>query len=110
MSATRPDWDHDSNVETVTQKRTELKRPQRYRVLLHNDDYTSMEFVTAVLMHVFHHNAANASAIMLSVHRTGIGVAGIYTHEIATEKVSRTMRLAEEAGHPLQCTMEPVEL
>ena len=76
-------------------------------MLFHNDDFTTMEFVVAVLQQVFHHSDATAAAIMLNVHRTGIGVAGIYTHEIAETKVAQTMALAEKAEFPLQVTLEP---
>jgi ATP-dependent Clp protease adaptor protein ClpS len=93
----------------ATEERTErkLKRPRLYKVLFHNDDYTTMEFVVAVLQHVFHHSETSATAIMLNVHRTGIGVAGIYTYEIAETKVAQTMDLAQQAEFPLQLSIEP---
>jgi ATP-dependent Clp protease adaptor protein ClpS len=92
-------------VETKTDKK--LQKPRLYKVLLLNDDFTTMEFVVALLIHVFHHGESNAQAIMLAIHRTGSGVAGIYTKEIAETKVAQVMELAEKAEFPLQCTMEP---
>ena len=99
----------EDDTGVVTEKKTEQKlaRPRLYRVLLHNDDYTTMEFVVALLIHVFHHNETTAQAIMLNIHRTGAGIAGIYTKEIAETKVAQVMELAEKAEYPLQCTMEP---
>jgi ATP-dependent Clp protease adaptor protein ClpS len=95
----------------VTERKTEKKlaKPRLYKVILHNDDFTTMEFVVALLIHVFHHNESSAQAIMLHIHKTGMGVAGIYTREIAETKVAQTMELAEKAEFPLQCTMEPEE-
>ncbi len=106
----RPDRD-DGGVAVVPVEKTQQKlaRPRLYRVLLHNDDYTTMEFVVALLVHVFHHGEASAQAIMLNIHRTGFGIAGVYTYEIAETKVTHTMELAKEAEYPLQCTMEPDE-
>lgn len=77
-----------------------------YRVLLHNDDYTTMEFVVEILMVVFNKSVESATEIMLNVHRKGIGVCGVYTHEIAETKVETVSRLAQENGFPLKCTME----
>jgi ATP-dependent Clp protease adaptor protein ClpS len=92
-------------VEEHTERK--LKRPRLYKVVFHNDDYTTMEFVVAVLEQVFHHSEASATAIMLSIHRTGTGVAGVYTYEIAETKLAQTMDLARQAEHPLQVTLEP---
>ncbi len=86
----------------------ELREPRMYKVLLHNDDYTSMDFVVHVLMRVFRKSAEQATQIMLSVHESGIGLCGIYTHEIAETKVTRTRHMAREAGFPLRCTLEEV--
>ena len=84
-----------------------LKRPRKHKVIMHNDDYTPMEFVTQVLEQIFHHSPASATRIMLSIHNSGIGVAGVYSHEIAEAKSSRTIRIAREAGFPLMVTTEP---
>jgi ATP-dependent Clp protease adaptor protein ClpS len=90
--------------EVLTRTRTE--KPPRYKVLIFNDDYTSMEFVVFILTNVFRHTAASATRLMLQIHRSGLGVAGVYTKEIAEARVEQTLGLAREAGHPLQCTME----
>lgn len=82
------------------------KKPKRYKVIIHNDDYTSMEFVVFILKSVFRHSAPSATRLMLAIHKTGIGIAGVYTSEIAETRVEQTLRLAQEHGHPLQCTME----
>ena len=76
---------------------------------MHNDHYTTMEFVVAVLMAVFGRNEADATAIMLHVHERGMGVAGVYTREVAEAKVEEVMRAAERAEFPLLCTCEPEE-
>lgn len=85
----------------------ETRRPSLYRVLLHNDDYTTQEFVEWALITVFNHDPEVAHRIMLHVHMHGIGVAGIYPHEIAETKADKTMTLAREAEYPLLVTIEP---
>ena len=104
---------HEQEEEggVATQKRTERKlaRPKMYRVLLHNDDFTTMEFVVALLMHVFHHDESSANAIMMHIHQKGMGVAGVYTYEVAETKVAQVKELAEKAEFPLLCTFEPDE-
>jgi ATP-dependent Clp protease adaptor protein ClpS len=94
--------------EVVTRTRTEkkLKRPPLYKVLLHNDDYTTMEFVVHVLQAIFNHEEAQAQQIMLHVHRKGIGVAGVYTHEVAETKVEQVHELARAHEYPLRCSVE----
>lgn len=87
--------------------RERVEKPKKYKVLLLNDDYTTMEFVVFVLQKVFHHSQAGATRIMLHIHNSGVGVAGIYTREVAETRVAQVEHLAREAGHPLQCTMEP---
>lgn len=88
-------------------EQTKVEQPKRYKVLIHNDDYTSMEFVVHILTTVFRHSAASATRLMLQIHRSGLGVAGVYSKEIAETRVEQTLSQAREAGHPLQCTMEP---
>lgn len=92
--------------EVVTKSERKLKPPPLYRVLLHNDDYTTMEFVVQVLESVFHRSHAEATEIMLHIHRNGIGVAGTYTYEIAETKVAVVEALARRHEFPLKCTME----
>jgi ATP-dependent Clp protease adaptor protein ClpS len=89
-----------------TQTERKLKKPRLYKVLLHNDDYTTMEFVVWVLQSVFHHPEEKAVRIMLHVHQNGIGVAGTYPREVAETHVSEVEGLAREHEFPLRCTME----
>jgi ATP-dependent Clp protease adaptor protein ClpS len=96
-------------TEVERKQKTKLQRPKLYKVLLLNDDYTTMEFVVALLIHVFHHDEGSAQAIMLHIHQNGVGVAGVYTYEVAETKVAMVMELAEKAEFPLQCTMEPAD-
>ena len=84
----------------------DVREPSMYRVLLHNDDYTSMEFVVEVLMYVFHKSWEESTQIMLKVHKEGIGVCGVYPYEVAETKVEMVEALARENGFPLKCTME----
>ena len=96
------------NIEEELDTRLALDAPKQYKVLLHNDDYTSMEFVIEVLMHVFHKSLANSEKIMLEIHQAGRGVCGIFTHEIAETKVHQVKQLAKTNGFPLLATMEEV--
>jgi ATP-dependent Clp protease adaptor protein ClpS len=100
------DRDRDVGVVTKKQPARTVERPKRYKVLLHNDDYTTMEFVVWVLQSVFHHDEASAMQIMLHVHRTGIGVAGVYSREVAEARVSQVEALARQHEFPLRCSME----
>jgi ATP-dependent Clp protease adaptor protein ClpS len=102
-----PDADRREGVLTESRPDTRLEQPRLWRVLLHNDDYTTQEFVVWVLETVFHKPPAEALAIMLLVHQSGLGLAGIYTHEVAESKVQATKRLAEQHEYPLLVTMEP---
>lgn len=90
----------------ITQTRPQTKRPNLYRVLLLNDDYTPMEFVVHVLQRFFNKNADEATRIMLHVHQHGVGECGVYTYEIAETKVTLVMDFARKHQHPLQCVME----
>ncbi len=94
-------------VKTRSERRT--KRPRMYRVLLHNDDFTPMEFVVRLLQVVFHRTESEATAIMLHVHNHGVGVAGVYTHEIAETKVAQVHMLAQQQQCPLMASIEPEE-
>lgn len=83
------------------------KKPPLYKVLLHNDHYTTMEFVVHILESVFRKSGAEAVRIMLNVHEHGVGVAGVYSAEIAETKVSTVESTAQDHGFPLRCSMEP---
>lgn len=88
-------------------EKPEVKRPRLFKVLLHNDDYTTMEFVVFVLQKVFHKPLDDAVRIMLSVHHYGLGVCGVYPCEVAETKVNRVHAYAQDEGYPLRSTMEP---
>ena len=109
MSDPREPDDNDGLALVVAEPELErrLKRPPLYRVLILNDDYTTMEFVVEVLQTVFRHSPEKAAQIMLHVHQKGAGVCGVYTREVAESKVEQVVSLAQENKHPLQCTMEP---
>jgi ATP-dependent Clp protease adaptor protein ClpS len=91
----------------VAENEEKIDEPLLYRVILHNDDYTTQEFVVWLLMTVFHMALPNATQVMLNVHTRGAGVAGVYPYEIAEMKVARATALARENEFPLLCTMEP---
>jgi ATP-dependent Clp protease adaptor protein ClpS len=90
----------------ATKRRAEVARPPRFKVILYNDDYTPMEFVVAVLEQIFGKGPAQATQIMLQIHRTGLGVAGVYVLEVAETKVAAVHRSAEEHGYPLRSGVE----
>ena len=92
----------------ATDDKTKVKEPPLYKVLLHNDDYTSMEFVVLLLEKVFNKSTPEATRIMLNVHQQGIGVAGVYHKEIAETKMAIVHDLAQKNEYPLRCTMERV--
>jgi ATP-dependent Clp protease adaptor protein ClpS len=96
----------DVGVATRTRTERKLKKPTLYKVLLHNDDYTTMEFVVYVLQRVFSRSETEAVQIMLHVHRNGIGVAGVYPYEFAETRIAQVESLAREHEFPLRCTME----
>lgn len=97
-------WEHEE--ELLTEDERKVEKPPLYKVLLHNDDFTSMEFVVFILQSIFHHSESAATRIMLSIHNQGIGVAGVYTREIAETKADKAVRLARENEFPLLCTIE----
>jgi ATP-dependent Clp protease adaptor protein ClpS len=97
-----PRIDGDVHIED------QLEQPRRFKVLLHNDDYTTMEFVVHVLTTVFGKTKNEASLVMLKVHNEGVGICGVYTAEIAEAKVALVHHLARKNGFPLKCTMEEV--
>lgn len=98
--------DIDGGSEVITETRTRLEKPKLFKVILHNDDFTTMEFVVFVLQYVFGLTEAEAFTIMLKVHTEGLGVAGLYPYEIATMKSEKAMNLAKAREYPLLCTVE----
>jgi len=98
--------DDGKNRGVDLEEKIETKEPSMYKVLLHNDDYTTMEFVVFVLKKVFHKSQEEAEMIMMSVHKQGTGLCGVYTYEVAESKVFKVTQLAKEQEHPLKCTME----
>jgi ATP-dependent Clp protease adaptor protein ClpS len=90
----------------VTRDRESLQEPPLYKVLLHNDDYTTMDFVVMILQTIFHKNTDEATRIMLNVHHQGVGIAGVYTREIGETKVALVHRIAKRNEFPLKCSLE----
>lgn len=95
-----------TNTDLETINEISLKYPKKYKVLILNDDYTSMEFVIDVLMSIFHKSYQEAEAVMLEVHKKDKGVCGVYTHEIAETKVMQVHKKARDSGFPLRAEME----
>jgi ATP-dependent Clp protease adaptor protein ClpS len=97
---------NDPGTLVITRPKPKTKRPNMYRVLLLNDDYTPMEFVVHVLERFFQKSREEATRVMLHVHHHGVGECGIYTYEVAETKVTQVMDFARKHQHPLQCVME----
>ncbi len=104
----RPDFNLDDDL-AVQESKPKLKRPPLYSVILLNDDYTPMEFVVHVLERFFGMNHAQAFELMLTVHKKGLAVVGVFSFEVAETKVAQVMDFARRHQHPLQCTMEKEE-
>jgi len=110
---TRPSSDDSTGgqggtgTKTAPRTRLRLSPPVLWKVILHNDDYTTREFVVMVLCTVFRKSEAEAVRVMLDVHRRGTGVAGVYPFDVADTKVAQVRALAEESEFPLLCTLEP---
>jgi ATP-dependent Clp protease adaptor protein ClpS len=102
-------FEPDTGVVTETRTEPKVKRPRLFRVLVHNDDYTTREFVVDVLRVVFRHSESEAVQVMMHVHRTGVGVAGVFPREVAETKVAIVERLARAHEYPLRLTTEPEE-
>jgi len=102
MSEYNPELEEEVDSEI----RDDVREPPMYRVLLHNDDYTTMDFVVEIIMLVFNKSPEEAVNIMLNVHRKGIGLCGVYTYEVSETKVETVHAIAREHGFPLKCTME----
>lgn len=88
-------------------QRTDLREPRRYKVIIHNDDFTTMDFVVMVLMTVFHKSQAEAEQLMLQVHHSDQAVVGIYSYDVAHSKIQRATMMAREEGFPLRLTCQP---
>ena len=99
-----PDFDKDFDV--ATESETRLEKPKLYKVVLHNDDYTTMEFVVFILRTVFHKSESEAYVVMMKVHEAGIGIAGVFTFEVANMKAEKAMNLSRAQEYPLLCTVE----
>lgn len=93
-------------ASVISRVKPKTKRPNLYRVLILNDDYTPMEFVVHILERFFNKNRQEATRIMMHVHRRGVGICGVYTYEVAETKVTQVMDFARQHQHPLQCTLE----
>lgn len=98
----------NTNLSVHGSTKDKLEEPGLFKVLLHNDDYTSMDFVVDILISIFRKNSVEASKIMLAVHDEGVGVAGIYTYDIGMTKIQEVTRRANEEKFPLLCTLEKV--
>ena len=102
-----PDFpDIDGGGEVLVESESKLEKPKLFKVLLHNDDFTTMEFVVFVLQYVFNREDIDAFTIMLKVHNEGLGIAGIYPYEVANMKAEKAMNLAKAREYPLLCTVE----
>ncbi len=102
----RRDLDHDRDEGVVADRKQKTKKPRRFKVLLHNDDYTTTDFVVHILMRHFRKSPAEATHIMLQVHHNGIGVAGVYTKEVAETKVAEVTEEARAQNMPLLVSAE----
>jgi len=98
--------DIEEGGEVLVEKKTKLEKPKLFKVILHNDDFTTMEFVVFVLQYVFNRSESEAFSVMLKVHNEGLGVAGIYPYDIANMKSEKATNLARAREYPLLCTVE----
>ena len=102
LMADFPEFDTD----TLTESETKLEKPKMFKVVLHNDDFTTMDFVVFVLEYVFNRAEHEAFSIMLKVHTEGMGIAGVYPYEVASMKSEKAMNLARAREYPFLCTVE----
>jgi ATP-dependent Clp protease adaptor protein ClpS len=107
MPTGTPEKHNKEEGEVGVVEKPTTREPRRYQVVLHNDDYTTMEFVVHVLMKFFYKGETEATQIMLHVHHKGYGIVGLYSRDVAETKASQVMDYAKEHGHPLKCTAEP---
>ncbi len=101
-----PTFDPQHEDAVLTERKQKLQKPPLYKVLLHNDDFTTMDFVVFILVQVFHKSEDEAIQIMLAVHHQGVGIAGVYTYEVAETKVNQVHNLAKAHEYPLLCSLE----
>lgn len=94
------------DVKSIQKNKMKIEKPKNFKVLMYNDDFTTMEFVVEILFTVFNKNIEEANKIMLEVHNKGIGVAGIYPYDIALTKLTIAMKMAAESGFPFKLTVE----
>ena len=106
MMVDKQGGDDDGDVGVVLETKPKTKRPPLYKIMILNDDFTPMEFVVMVLERFFGMTSAQSYELMLIVHKKGVAVVGVYSHEIAETKVAQVMDYAQRHQHPLQCTME----
>lgn len=98
----------ETNFNVNQKNKIKIAKPKKYKVVMHNDDYTTMEFVVEVLMSIFNKKIEEANKIMIDVHKAGKGIAGIYSYDIAMTKVGTAMTWAKEEGFPFKLTIEEV--
>lgn len=96
----------ESNIDIKEKNKIKIKKPKLYKVIMHNDDFTTMEFVVDVLVNIFNKKIEEASKIMIDVHKKGCGVAGIFPYDIAVSKASTAMTIAKEQGFPFKLSVE----
>lgn len=107
MSSKKPSSTPKREDDLAVVERPKTKQPKKYVVVLHNDDYTTMDFVVLVLMKFFHMSETEATQVMLHVHHKGYGIVGTFTRDVAETKANQVMDYAQDHGHPLKCTAEP---
>ena len=95
-----------SQTDVVVEKKSQVQRPPLYKVLLHNDDYTTMDFVILIMKKYFGKSQEQAMDIMLNIHQNGVGICGVYTYEVAETKCQKVTLFSRQSSHPLKCTIE----
>jgi len=96
----------ETNSKVIEKSNIKAKKPRKYKVIMYNDDFTTMEFVVAILNIIFNKDFEEASKIMMEVHKTGKGIAGVYPYDIAVSKANKAMLMAKEEGFPFKLTVE----
>ena len=96
----------ETKLTVIERSNIKVKKPKNYKVIMHNDDFTTMEFVVAILNDIFNKNFEEANKIMMDVHKNGKGIAGIYPYDIAISKANKAMGIAKNEGFPFKLTVE----